>query len=154
MISQVCVSPGITNQNVMKYHSLPTEQSSANAAPLNPPAFAGRFSATKRVVQILLDLNSTAEALGAIAAELEVFYHLGKVVFYNHFGVVEEMTGLKFRTWVNHQGVFTYREFDTETGLVIPCSLGLEEAETILESMSFLKNVKPLVASNDEGGRL
>jgi hypothetical protein len=101
-------------------------------------------------VSILPDLNSTAKQLGALAGNLDLFYHRGKIVFRDHLGILQVMTGMKFRTWINHQGVVTFSKLDAATGAPIPCSLSCGDAAAILECQSFLKGVRPLAESNGE----
>lgn len=118
---------------------------------MNHPAHACETPAPKHAVQILRDLNSTAKALGVIAAELPLFYHRGNVVFYDHREKLQVMTGMDFRNWINHQGVMTFSKFDDD-GAPVPCSLSCGDAAAILKAGSFLMGLKPLVKPYDEGG--
>ena len=104
-------------------------------------------------MKIERDLNQTAKDLGAIVADLNLYYQRGKPVFHDHMGKLRVMTGIIFRTWINHQGVITFLNLDA-AGVPIPCSLSIADAAAILESVSFLMCVKPLGDSNDEGGGL
>lgn len=107
------------------------------------------------LVKIGRDLNAMAKTLGPIVATLDLFYHRGEIVFYDHLGNLQVMTGLKFRTWINHQGVITYLKLDEATGAPIPCSLSGGDASAVLECESFRRCVKPLAMSPyNEGGGL
>lgn len=112
------------------------------------------------VVKIEMDLNVTARRFGEIVARLDLYNLNGELVFFNHRGEKETMTGRKFRTWISNH-VVTCQKFDPKSGYPIPCSLAVDEASTVLESENFKRGVRPLLGINHvrcpvirEGGKL
>lgn len=98
-------------------------------------------------VKIDADLNTTAKRLGEIIARLDLFEMNGDLVFFDHAGKMQTMTGRRFRTWISDY-VITAAQFDKKSGAPIPISLGIDEAATILESENFRRGVRPLAGVN------
>ena len=104
------------------------------------------------LVRIERDLSVTAKSLAEIAPLLPLFYHRGKIVFIDHLQTLQMMTGMRFRTWINHNGVITYAKTDEVTGEPVRVSLSCGDAAAILEDDGFRRRLKPLPAALDEEG--
>jgi hypothetical protein len=104
----------------------------------------------KPLAQVLPDLNATAIRLGELVADLPIFNDRGQVVFRNYEGALVPMNHRKFRTWISDH-LRIYREHDTRTGAILDSSLDSDEAETILESDSFLRRLRPLTEHLPDG---
>lgn len=99
------------------------------------------------VVKIEPDLSVTSKRMGEIVARLDLFALNGTQVFFDHKGEMRTMTGRIFRTWIS-QHVVTCAQFDKKSGDPLPCSLGVDEAATVIDSEDFRRGVRELAGIN------
>jgi hypothetical protein len=100
------------------------------------------------VVQMRSSLAETAIMLAPIISRLDLYQMSGDLVFFDHLGERQMMNPLKFRNWINHQGVITCRKYDKDAGIAIPETMHKEEAATLLADCIFLRGVRPLKGVN------
>lgn len=113
--------------------------SEAKLGPVDPTA--------KIPVRIEEDLNVTAQSLGTIFTDEEIFRQNGRVIFFDSFGERQEMTPVRFKSWVNKR-VVVYQKCAKDSPRPLPSMLTNNAAETILEDGDFLKRIRPLRGMN------
>lgn len=99
------------------------------------------------VVKLEMDLNRMARRLGEVAPRLDLFDLNGKVVYFDHRGRQLEMTGRRFRTWINEHVVIAVK-YNADDGAPIPGTLKSDDAASIIEAASFLCGLRSLDGVN------
>ena len=104
--------------------------------------------ATMPVVVIRPYLCDTAIQLAPIVSRLDLYQMNDDLIFFDHKGDRQLMSAVKFRNWLNHQGVITCRKFDKSSPNPIPETMHKDEAATLLADSIFLRGVRPLKGVN------
>jgi hypothetical protein len=100
------------------------------------------------VVPIKPSLAETAILLAPIISRLDLYQMSGDLVYFDHAGERQLMSPVRFRNWINHQGVITCRKFDKNSPNPIPETMHKDEAATLLVDCAFLRGVRPLKGVN------